>query len=91
MNGKFFEVPTKIFDAMSKADQWAANKTFLDRAISRGQSFNLATPFDAIRPGSFLEEEVNTEDLLDESNPNFATPDDFEDMTPINLNNVLSK
>lgn len=39
----------------------------------------------------FLEEEVNTEDLLDESNPNFATPDDFEDMTPINLNNVLSK
>lgn len=39
----------------------------------------------------FLEEEVNTEDLLDENNPNFATPDDFEDMTPINLNNVLSK
>lgn len=39
----------------------------------------------------FLEEEVNTEDLLDETDPNFATPDDFEDMTPINLNNVLSK
>lgn len=39
----------------------------------------------------FLEEEVNTEDLLDETSPNFATPDDFEDMTPINLNNVLSK
>lgn len=39
----------------------------------------------------FLEEEINTEDLLDETNPNFATPDDFEDFTPINLNNVLSK
>ena len=39
----------------------------------------------------FLEEEVNTEDLLDETNPNFATPDDFEDMTPINLNDILSK
>jgi hypothetical protein len=39
----------------------------------------------------FLEEEVNTEDLLDETSPNFATPDDFEDMTPINLNDILSK
>lgn len=39
----------------------------------------------------FLEEEINTEDLLDEINPNFATPDDFEDMTPINLNDILSK
>lgn len=39
----------------------------------------------------FLEEEINTEDLLDETNPNFATPDDFEDMTPINLNDILSK
>lgn len=40
---------------------------------------------------NFLEEEVNTEDLLDESDPNFATPDDFEDFTPIDLSNVLSK
>lgn len=39
----------------------------------------------------FLEEEVNTEDLLDENSPNFATPDDFEDFTPIDLSNVLSK
>ena len=32
---------------------------FLDRAIKRGESFNLATPLADMRKNSFYEEEVN--------------------------------
>lgn len=40
----------------------------------------------------FLDEEINTEDLLEESdNVAFANADDFEDSTPIDLSNVLKK
>lgn len=44
---------------MTKAEQWSATKKFLDRAIKRGESFNLATPLENMRKNSFYEEEVN--------------------------------
>ena len=52
-------MPTEIFDNMTKSEQWLANKKFLDRAINRNESFNLATPLENMRKGSFFEEEVN--------------------------------
>ena len=58
INGKIFQMPSQIFDKMSKAEQWAANKKFLDRAISRNEPFNLATKLENMRPDSFYEEEV---------------------------------
>lgn len=40
----------------------------------------------------FLDEEINTEDLLEESDSvAFANADDFEDSTPMDLSNVLKK
>ncbi len=40
----------------------------------------------------FLEESLNTEDLLEESDdPHFATADDFEDFEPMDLSNVRGK
>ena len=40
----------------------------------------------------FLEESLNTEDLLEESDdPCFATIDDCEDFEPIDLSNVRGK
>ena len=58
INGKIFQMPSHIFDKMSKAEQWAANQKFLDRAISRKEVFNLATKLENMRPGSYYEEEV---------------------------------
>ena len=56
---KPFSIPDDIWSKMTKAEQWAANQKFLDRAIAKGAEFNLATPFDKVRPGSFLEKEIN--------------------------------
>lgn len=56
---KPFSIPDDIWNKMTKAEQWAANQKFLDRAIAKGTEFNLATPIDKVRPGSFLEKEIN--------------------------------
>lgn len=56
---KPFSIPDDIWNKMTKAEQWAANQKFLDRAIAKGAEFNLATPIDKVRPGSFLEKEIN--------------------------------
>ncbi len=44
---------------MTPADQWAANKKFLDRMILRGDKIRLATPLNKIKPGSFFGKELN--------------------------------
>lgn len=56
---KPFSVPDNIWNNMTKAEQWTANQKFLDRAIANGAEFNLATPIDKVRPGSYLEKEIN--------------------------------
>lgn len=43
---------------MTSVEQWSANQKFLDRAISKGAEFNLATPIDKVRPGSYLQKEI---------------------------------
>lgn len=58
LGAKRFSIPEKIWNAMSKAEQWAANQKFLDRAIARGDEFVLATPLDKVRAGSYFEREL---------------------------------
>lgn len=53
-----FDIPTDVWNRMSSTQQWTANRTFLDRTISRGDDIRLATPIDAVRPGSFYEREL---------------------------------
>ncbi len=59
VGAKFFNIPTAIWKKMSPAQQWEANKKFLDRAISRGDKFGLATPLNQVKPGSFYQKELN--------------------------------
>ena len=58
LGAKYFNVPTDVWSKMTGAEQWAANKTFLDRGIRAGADFILATPLSKIRKGSSLEREV---------------------------------
>ena len=53
-----FDVPTNVWMQMGPAEQWAANRAFLDDAISQGARFVLATPPDRVRPGSHFELEL---------------------------------
>jgi len=55
---KPFSVPDNIWNKMTTTEQWTANKKFLDRAIAKGSEFNLATPIDKVRPGSYLQKEI---------------------------------
>jgi RHS repeat-associated protein len=43
-----FNVPAEVWNKMSKAEQWAANRKFLDRAIARGDDFVLSNPVKSI-------------------------------------------
>jgi RHS repeat-associated protein len=58
VGGRTFNVPEEVWNAMSPEEQWAANQRFLDRAIARGSDFELATPAEAAREGSFYEREL---------------------------------
>jgi hypothetical protein len=53
-----FSLSDEVFNALSPEEQWVTIRRFLDRAVERGSEVRLATPLDAIRPGSFLEREV---------------------------------
>jgi hypothetical protein len=59
LQANFFSVPTEQWNAMTQEEQWGMNQKFLDDAIARGDTFRVATPLDKVRPGSFLEKEIN--------------------------------
>ena len=42
LGAKRFSIPTDIWNKMSKAEQWGANRKFLDRMISRGDDIVLS-------------------------------------------------
>ena len=44
LGAKRFSIPTHIWNKMSKAEQWAANRKFLDRMIARGDDIILSNP-----------------------------------------------
>jgi RHS repeat-associated protein len=58
IGARHFNVPTKFWEAMSPAEQWAANTRFLDRLIARGDTAVLATQASAARAGSFFAREL---------------------------------
>lgn len=58
LGARYFNAPTKVWDAMTPAQQWAANAKFLDRLIARGDTVILATQASAARAGSFFAREL---------------------------------
>lgn len=58
MKGQALNMPPEVWEKMSQAERWAANKRFLDKAIYRGDQFFLATdPFFA-EPASWYAKEL---------------------------------
>lgn len=55
---KPFSIPDNIWNKITKEEKWAANQKFLDRAIKKDSDFVLATPLDKVRPGSYLQKEI---------------------------------
>jgi hypothetical protein len=53
-----FSIPADIWETMTEAEQWAANKAFLDEVIASGRNFVLSTPIDLAGPGSYFEQEL---------------------------------
>jgi hypothetical protein len=52
LGAKSFSVPSSVWEKMSEAEKLAANDKFLDRAISRGQTFVVTMNVtDALRKG----------------------------------------
>jgi len=43
-----FSIPAKEWNAMTPVQQWAANRAFLDAAISRGDDIILSNPVSSI-------------------------------------------
>lgn len=44
LGAKRFSIPADVWNRMNKADQWTANKKFLDRMIKRGDDIILSNP-----------------------------------------------
>jgi RHS repeat-associated protein len=59
IGAKTFIIPMGVWNKMSSAVQWAANKKFLDRGIAEGAEFVMATRRGDIRAGSALAGEVD--------------------------------
>jgi RHS repeat-associated protein len=58
IGARVFKVPMEAWNKMTPAQQWGANKTFLDRAIARGAAFRLASPASEARAGTFFAKEL---------------------------------
>lgn len=56
---KYFDIAPEVWNAMDEGSQWKLTKKFLDTGIARGDQFILATPLDKVKPGSWLEDEIN--------------------------------
>lgn len=44
LGARRFSIPAHVWNKMSKAEQWAANKKFLDRMIKHGDEIILSNP-----------------------------------------------
>ncbi len=53
-----FIIPPEIYDRLTPAERWEANRRFIDTAIVDGSRIVLATSPTAIRPGSVFEQEM---------------------------------
>jgi hypothetical protein len=59
LGGRHFNVPSSVWNRLTAAEQWAANKKFLDRLIARGDTVILATPMMDVRAGSSFARELD--------------------------------
>ncbi len=59
IGAKTFNIPMEVWNKMSPAAQWAANKKFLDRGIAEGAEFVMATRRGEIGAGTALAREVD--------------------------------
>ncbi|MDH3713613.1 MAG: RHS repeat-associated core domain-containing protein [Gammaproteobacteria bacterium] len=53
----FFDIGD-VWDSLTDTQRWAANKRFLDRIAGKGDQILLSLPKTKIRPGSYLEREI---------------------------------
>jgi hypothetical protein len=53
-----FSMPDEAWNAIPAEEQWIRIQHLLDQALENGSEIRLATPLHAIRPGSFLEREL---------------------------------
>jgi hypothetical protein len=58
IDAKFFQVPTRIWETMTAAEQLLANQTFLDRAIARGSHFIIESSKSVSEYGLGLQMEI---------------------------------
>lgn len=58
LNAKTFQIPEGIWNTMTDAERWAANKAFIDNAIKRGDEIVLSTPLNQVRPESYFAREL---------------------------------
>jgi hypothetical protein len=58
LNANYLDFPPGTWDVLTDAQRWAINQKFIDDAIARGDDFILATPPNAVRPGSYLDREI---------------------------------
>jgi RHS repeat-associated protein len=58
LRARRFNIPEQVWNKMSEAERWGANKKFLDRLIARGEEIILATPLSKLRPGSYFAREL---------------------------------
>ncbi|MBK1442509.1 hypothetical protein JHJ32_21095 [Parapedobacter sp. ISTM3] len=54
IGARTFQIPTKIWNKMTPAQQWGANQKFLDRMILRGDNIRLATPLIKLSQAAFI-------------------------------------
>lgn len=53
-----FDIPTRIWNRMSKGARWAANVQFLDQAVTDNNCFVFSSHPDLARPGSSFQREI---------------------------------
>jgi hypothetical protein len=58
LGARYFNIPTAVWNRMSSVEQWAANQSFLNRAVARGAEIVLATPANMARAGSYFTREL---------------------------------
>ncbi len=58
LGARKFSIPEKIWNKMTEAERWEANKKFLDRAIFRGDDVILSNPAQTTRLGSAFANEI---------------------------------
>ena len=58
LGAKAFSMPPDIWNRMSEAQRWLANKTFLDRGIKEGSQFLLESSKEVYQYGKYLQMEI---------------------------------